>query len=204
MPQNSATNTPFVKNYGSPTRIPMPVAIFGKPRGSSRTSEGFLNTSKTNGQTLRTQSRVNHGSLQTTNDVNHGPLGTPNGMINGQKSVPSGRVNRCINCTVEICTCDEGFIDDDVTRTPLRPKNLMQNSQNGIECNNIDSNSALNAIWNQGNDSNQNCKISKCADIPQQPRNGETFPGNGESLEWKEVMTGILNYEENRNSEKNI
>ncbi|CAB4036449.1 Hypothetical predicted protein, partial [Paramuricea clavata] len=182
MLQNSPTNSPLMKNYGSPSRIPMPVTTFGKPRGSNRTSV------------------LKEGSSGTS-EVNGGTLGTPNGVNNGPLGVSNGGINRCIHCTGEACTCDEGFIDGDVTRTPLRPTSLFHNTPNELEYKNRDSNCTSNANWN-GND-HLNYENSKFLEIPQQ-HNGDGFSGNSESLEWREVVTDILKYEENRISDKNL
>ena len=182
MLQNSPTNLPLMKNYGSPSRIPMPVTTFGKPRGSNRTSV------------------LNEGSSGTS-EVNGGTLGTQNGVNNGSLGISNGGINRCIHCTGETCTCDEGFIDGEVTRTPLRPTSLFHNTPNELEYKNRDSNCTSNANWN-GND-HLNYENSKFLEIPQQ-HNGDGFSGNSESLEWREVMTDILKYEENRISDKNL
>lgn len=182
MLQNLPTNSPLMKNHGSPSRIPMPVTTFGKPRGSNRTSV------------------LNEGSSGTS-EVNGGTLGTQNGVNNGSLGISNGGINRCIHCTGETCTCDEGFIDGEVTRTPLRPTSLFHNTPNELEYKNRDSNCTSNANWN-GND-HLNYENSKFLEIPQQ-HNGDGFSGNSESLEWREVMTDILKYEENRISDKNL
>ena len=184
--QNSPRSS-IIMDYGTPSRIPGPVTTYGKPRSLNRT---YL---------------LNNGSSSTSNGVNDEILGVSNGddgsieISSGNRGLDQG-MNECIHCSGHSCTCDEGFIDDEVTRTPLRPTSLFHNHHNDLDYKNRDSNCSSNGNWN-GN--NLNYENSMYLDIPQQ-HNGDGFSGNSESLEWKDVMTDILNYEENRITDKNL
>ena len=178
------SNSPLVKNHGSPSRIPVPVASYGKPRGLNRTSVlngGSSGTFEANGIASGTPNVETSGAL---NGGNHG--------LTVSNNDNEGGVDRCIHCSSQSCTCDEGFIDGEVVRSPLRPTSLFHNTPNDLECKNRDCNS--NGGWDEN---------AMFLEIPQQ-RNGDGFSENSESLEWKEVMTGILKYEENRTSGKNL
>lgn len=179
MPQNSSRIFPLAKNYDSPSRIPVPVTGYGKPRGSNRTS-------MVNGGTS--------AAPEGTDEVNGESLGISSGD-NG------GIINKCIHCGSQSCTCDEGFIDGDLARTPLRPTSLFHNSPNEFQYKNTEANCTSSVCWN--GDDHLNNKNSKFLEIPQQ-HNGDGFPGDPQSLEWREVMTDILKFEENRISDKNL
>ena len=133
--------------------------------------------------------------------MNNGSSDAANGVNAEISNGDDVRINRCINCSGETCTCDEGFIDGDSTRTPLRPTSLFHNTSNNFQYKKKDSNCSSNANWN-GND-HLNYENSKFSEIPQE-HDGDGFSGNSESLEWREVMTDILKYEENRTSDKNL
>ncbi|XP_028400676.1 GAS2-like protein 1 [Dendronephthya gigantea] len=184
-PQNSPRNS-MIREYGTPSRIPGPVTTYGKPRAFNRTY------------------RLNDGSSSASNGVNDGSLANGDeGSIEisrGNNRLDQG-INKCIHCASRSCTCDEGFIDDEVTRTPLRPTSLFHNHHNDLDYKNKDANCSSNGNWNGNN--HLNYENSMYLDIPQQ-HNGDGFSGNSDSLEWKDVVTDILNYEENRITDKNL
>ena len=182
MAQNSLGIFPLAKRYDSPSRIPVPVTGYGKPRG-------LIRTSVLNGGT--STAPVRNGG---TNGVNRESLGV-------SSDDNAGIINKCIHCSSQSCTCDEGFIDGDLTRTPLRPTSLFHNSPNEFQYKNREDSCTSNNCWN--GDDHLNNKNSKFLEIPQQ-HNGDGFSGNTQSLEWREVMTDILQYEENRISDKNL
>lgn len=143
---------------------------------------------------------LNNRSSGTSNgrrEGNEESSGTPNGIprVNGE-------ITRCIHCGGESCTCDEGFIDGDVNRTPTRPTSLFNDKENDFQYKNRDPACTSDSC-------HLNYESSKFLEIPQQHNgDGMRFSGSpgitSQSLEWREVMTDILKYEENRVSEKNL
>jgi hypothetical protein len=145
----------------------MPVTTYGRPRGSNTTP------------------RVNDGYSGTSGGVNSGSLE----VINGD----GGGINRCLHCSGRTCTCDEGFIDGDLARTPLRPTSLFHKTPNDLQYKKKDSECSSDSNCYDGDNH-----------LDFEKHNGDGLSGNSESLEWREVMTDILKYEENRISEKNL
>lgn len=149
-----------------------------------------------------------------------------NGIHNGEHLD-----NRCSHCDRECCMCDEGFIDGEMSRAILRPNTLYGNSEKQREfkqralSSRTEHNGTSSKIQNGEydstnaedtsvvNDQEHNIHRKQIdSDAVRENNNGDIsakddtafFENIDTSLEWKEVMTDILKFEEKRISDANF
>lgn len=177
--------------------------MFGKPRG------------------LKWTSGDNQGHKGTLNE------GHDNTVVRNGEHLDS----RCNHYDGECCTCDEGFIDGELSRSSLRSNTLYGNNEKQREfkrralSSRTEHNGTSSKIQNGEygptnaedssvvNDQTHNIHRKQIdSDAVRVNDNGDVSAKDGTacsenidtSLEWKEVMTDILKFEENRISDANF